>query len=177
MNYPDSYISYLVEYHATRDYFECHELLEEYWKEHPEDPYSQEWVALIQLAVGHYHERRGNLAGASKMYTQALNKLNRESLSQLGLDGNHIMMELANRLHQLTQGSLPYVDMNLNLIDPELMRLCELACMERGLQWGTASRLDDEALIHRHTLRDRSEVIAARIAAAESKKRNRPGAG
>ena len=36
--YPEAFISYLIEFHATRDYFECHELLEEYWKAHPGDP-------------------------------------------------------------------------------------------------------------------------------------------
>lgn len=31
--YPAEYLEYLVYFHADRDYFECHEILEEYWKE------------------------------------------------------------------------------------------------------------------------------------------------
>lgn len=30
--YPEAYIEYLAEFHGSRDYFECHELLEEHWK-------------------------------------------------------------------------------------------------------------------------------------------------
>lgn len=33
--YPEAYVAFLHEFHTTRDYFECHEILEEYWKEDP----------------------------------------------------------------------------------------------------------------------------------------------
>ena len=33
MVYPEAYIEYLMYFHGNRDYFECHEVLEEYWKE------------------------------------------------------------------------------------------------------------------------------------------------
>ncbi|WP_260405419.1 DUF309 domain-containing protein, partial [Paenibacillus sp. 598K] len=63
--YPDDYIQYLIEFHVTRDYFECHELLEEYWKEQPgDDPFYDTWVGLIQIAVSQYHHRRSNHRGA-----------------------------------------------------------------------------------------------------------------
>ncbi len=32
MMYPNAYLDYLVYFHGHRDYFECHEVLEEYWK-------------------------------------------------------------------------------------------------------------------------------------------------
>lgn len=51
VNYPQAYIEYLEYYHGARDYFECHEVLEEYWKENPSSPLSAAWVGLIQLAV------------------------------------------------------------------------------------------------------------------------------
>ncbi|MCD2486520.1 DUF309 domain-containing protein, partial [Staphylococcus aureus] len=49
--YPKAYIDYLVEFHATRDYFECHEILEEYWKEDPPKKRKRYWVGFIELAV------------------------------------------------------------------------------------------------------------------------------
>ncbi|MFX3632896.1 MAG: DUF309 domain-containing protein [Candidatus Pristimantibacillus sp.] len=174
MKYPNSYISYLIEYHATRDYFECHELLEEYWKEHPDDPRSAIWVGLIQLAVGHYHERRGNRIGASKMYAQALKKLHKQALIDLGLDGEQVVHELSLKHNKLSsEDSVPYIDMNLTIIDSELAEQCHKKCTVQGLQWGAASPMWDESLIHRHKLRDRSDVIAARAVSAKAKKQKR----
>ncbi|WP_231594302.1 DUF309 domain-containing protein [Paenibacillus algorifonticola] len=178
MKYPDHYVSYLVEFHATRDFFECHELLEEYWKEHPADERALIWVGLIQLAVGQYHERRGNLAGAAKMYAQALGKLTAESLDSLGLDGAKAVVELEAalaRAEKLEDAiSSAYKDINLVIVDAQLQVLCEQECAERGLaqsKWGLPSEMADEALIHRHTLRDRSDVIAARAEAIAARKK------
>lgn len=178
MRYPDHYVSYLVEFHATRDFFECHEQLEEYWKEHPADERALIWVGLIQLAVGQYHERRGNLAGAAKMYKQALGKLTVKSLDSLGLDGTVAVIELEaalSRSKQLEDAISPaYKDMNLVIVDAQLQLLCEQQCAERGMalsQWGLPSDKTDEALIHRHTLRDRSDVIAAREEAIAARKK------
>lgn len=174
MNYPSAYLSYLAEFNGTRDFFECHELLEAYWKEHPDDPRAQSWVGLIQLAVGQYHERRGNLRGAAKMYEKALSKLDRSSLEQLGLDGKQAISDLSHRYDCLQNGqSLPYQDITLIVKDPELERQCILLCESLQSDWGSSSPMDMDELIHRHKLRDRSDVIAERAAAIEAKKRNR----
>lgn len=53
--YSESYIDYLIHFQATRDYFECHEIMEEYWLENDRD---KKWLTLIQLAVAVYHERQ-----------------------------------------------------------------------------------------------------------------------
>ncbi|WP_336771984.1 DUF309 domain-containing protein [Paenibacillus sp. MMO-58] len=174
MNYPSAYVSYLAEFNGTRDFFECHELLEEYWKEHPGDPRALLWVGLIQLAVGQYHERRGNAKGALKMYEKALGKLDLTSLEQLGLDGTRTIADLSHRYDFLQLGqSLPYQDITLIVKDPELERQCIQLCNTLQVEWGSSSRMDTDALIHRHKLRDRSDVLAERAAAIEAKKRNR----
>ncbi|ACT01248.1 DUF309 domain-containing protein [Paenibacillus sp. JDR-2] len=174
MNYPSAYLSYLAEFNGTRDFFECHELLEEHWKEHPDDPRALLWVGLIQLAVGQYHERRGNLKGAVKMYEKALGKLDQPSLEQLGLDGTRTIADLSHRYEYLQDGqSLPYQDITLIVTDPELEQQCIQLCNALQAEWGSSSSMDAEALIHRHKLRDRSEVLAERTAAIETKKRNR----
>jgi predicted metal-dependent hydrolase len=174
MNIPNAFISYLVEFHASRDFFECHELLEEYWKEHPEHPYADTWVGLIQLAVGLYHQRRGNLAGARKMLTQAKLRLDQGPLEQLGLDKSHVLGELSDRLSALDQPHEPaYTDFNLRITAKEVMARCEDECRRRQLVWGSPSRMDAAELIHRHKLRDRSDVIAARQASYEAKQKER----
>src|SRR6202521_380306 len=55
-------------------FFECHEVLEESWT--PErGPRRLLLQALIHVAVGSYHSRRGNPAGAVRQLRKALRKL------------------------------------------------------------------------------------------------------
>jgi len=176
ITFPNAYISYLVEFHASRDYFECHELLEEYWKEHPGDPFANTWVGLIQLAVGLYHERRGNLRGAAKMLVQAEQKLSVSPLEKLGIDKDSLQKQLIPRIAALqAEDGRAYADFDLRIINNEVFALCMQACEDRGLIWGSPSPIDDESIIHRHTRRDRSDVIAARLKAYTAKKRERNG--
>jgi hypothetical protein len=172
--YPASYIAYLVQFHATRDYFECHELLEEYWKEHPDDGLTELWLGLIQLAVGQYHERRGNHRGAARMYAESLKRLNADMLAKAGLDGIDLMDQLRRRLEAVMgEGGTGYRDMIFPIVDDELKRLCEDECRKLGVIWGSESPMDNDAVIHRHKLRDRSDVIAARAAALADKRAGR----
>ncbi|MHA7963411.1 DUF309 domain-containing protein [Paenibacillus sp. CAU 1782] len=170
-DYPDAYCSYLIEFHATRDYFECHELLEEHWKNHPQDGYSAMWVGLIGVAVGQYHERRGNLRGAAKSYSHAMGRLREANLELLGLDTIKLIRQLEER-SAAAEHALPYADMMLPLADRNLLERCVKTCVELGLEWGAPSPMGDEGLIHRHKLRDRSEVIAAREEALKQNRRN-----
>ena len=84
--YPEAYIDYLLYFHAQRDYFECHEVMEEFWKEHPGDIRSRTYVALIQIAVGMYHIRRGNRNGAVKMLQSAGRNAEAPHVLSLGLN-------------------------------------------------------------------------------------------
>lgn len=163
-HYPEAYIHYLCLFHAERDFFECHEVLEEYWKAHPASPFRQTWVGLIQIAVALYHERRGNVQGAVRSLTNALGNLTIASLNELGMDGARLMSMVKEREGGCAVGNRRYTDLNLPLLDQELIHLCRLRCKERGLVWQAPSDLTNEALIHKHKLRDRSAVIAARKA-------------
>ncbi|MBI3735815.1 DUF309 domain-containing protein [Candidatus Sumerlaeota bacterium] len=57
-----------------RDFYECHEVLEDLWMETQaeERPYYQ---GLIQTATAFYHLENGNLAGARKLFTTGLRYL------------------------------------------------------------------------------------------------------
>ncbi|SFS61894.1 DUF309 domain-containing protein [Paenibacillus sp. BC26] len=167
--YPAAYESFLYEFHATRDYFECHELLEEYWKAQPGDLLGSIWVGLIQIAVGSYHHRRHNNRGALKILRQAEKRLDAQLLNEVGLNGEQLIAMIAERIEAI-EDSLPFTDMNLPIVDSELHARSVVAAEREGYVWGAPSRMD-EALISRHTLRDRSDVIAARAAAAKEKKR------
>ncbi|SCW29087.1 hypothetical protein SAMN04487970_1001327 [Paenibacillus tianmuensis] len=161
-NYTEAYIQYLVHFHAERDFFECHEVMEEYWKEHPEDPCSEACVGLIQVAVSLYHQRRGNRAGAVKMLASSLRRLKDEQLEQLGIDAAEFRLRLQARLRELEQVGFVYTDLDIPLQDEALNVLCRDAAAQAQVEWGQPSNLNDTYLIHKHTLRDRSDVVAER---------------
>ncbi|WP_166241586.1 DUF309 domain-containing protein [Paenibacillus turpanensis] len=164
------YVDYLVSFHAERDYFECHEIMEEFWKEHPEHPNRIGWLMLIQVAVGAYHARRGNLPGARKMWGAALEKVSGGGVDfeAMALDGARLEADLRERLAELAaageeaERDYRYREMDLPLADAQLAEVCRREAEQRGLIWGAPSDMSRRELIDRHTLRDRSDVIEAR---------------
>ncbi|MED0678474.1 DUF309 domain-containing protein [Aneurinibacillus thermoaerophilus] len=169
--YPEALIDYLVYFHADRDYFECHEVLEEYWKSLPKEERNEMWVGLIQIAVGLYHHRRGNFAGAEKMIAGALKRLDAAELDQYGFFGQELIDRLIVRKQEIHERK-PYTDMNLPIRSDKLLRACEIRCSKRNVRWLSTSDLQNEFLLHKHTLRNRSEVIKAREAELK-RRRNR----
>lgn len=163
MNYPQAYREYLFHFHGDRDYFECHEVLEEYWKSLLPDQRNDVWVGLIQIAVALYHHRRSNLPGAVKMMNSAIRLLEKEqhAVRQLGLDGQALFRLLAIRLDEMKCGAA-YTSLNLPIADPDLQTICRQDCEARGFSFGQPSNLDDEFLMHKHKLRDRTDVIEER---------------
>jgi uncharacterized protein len=165
--YPDAYIRYLIHFHTDRDYFECHEILEEHWKK---DGYKKVWVVLIQIAVALYHHRRGNGQGALRMMRKALSLLQKEqkAVRELGLDEQRLAKQLERYIERIAQNEA-YKSIELPVCDETLQKMCQAICDERGLSWGKASDMSDVFLIHKHKLRDRSDVIAAREEKKKSK--------
>ncbi|MFD2115859.1 DUF309 domain-containing protein [Paenibacillus yanchengensis] len=151
---------YLIQYHAVRDYFECHEVLEEYWKQQRQSSYAHVYQGLIQLAVAQYHERRGNYSGAIKLYKAAQLKLNTLLLNELGIDSIDLQEQLSERLQAVTLG-LAFEDIDLWIIDQELLHRCLSQTKQMGLVWGEASDLSNHRLVHRHLKQYRSEIEPA----------------
>lgn len=174
--YADAYVRYLVHFHEERDYFECHEVLEEFWKEHPEDPLAEAYVALIQIAVASYHERRGNLRGAVKMFRAALERLDRTNVQSLGLDSLALKAILENRLQALEGSKHVFTDINLPITDPILLEACKRSCKSPD-RWGTPSEAGDAYLLHKHKMRDRSGVVEEREKQRQIKALRRDGGG
>ncbi|MEK8127068.1 DUF309 domain-containing protein [Paenibacillus filicis] len=160
--YPEDYLNFLIYFHAERDYFECHEVLEEYWKEHPQDPNGDAYVVLIQIAVASYHERRGRRTGAAKMLAGAVERMGRASLTPLGLDHGETQQRLVRRLQELKEEEREFVDLNLPIADPALLAACRERCLEGG-EWERPSPMENVFLLNKHTMRDRSGVIAERL--------------
>ncbi|WP_444685826.1 DUF309 domain-containing protein [Alkalicoccus luteus] len=162
VDYPQAYVNYLVEFHATRDFFECHEILEEYWIENGRE---KTWLLLIQLAVGLYHQRRGNLRGSLKLFDKVFKLLDRDEhrLHALGIYEGQLRKALEERYEEAANG-WPYQPFAIPLVE-QVEHICRQQASEHGLEWNLDDRSIDRSVLHRHLLRDRSEVEAARAEA------------
>jgi predicted metal-dependent hydrolase len=169
--YPDEYIRYLVHFHGDRDYFECHEILEEYWKNKDRGNKDSVWVGLIQLAVSCYHHRRSNFTGAKKTLEKAMVILKKEEqcLNSLGLNKIKLFSILKER-HIGIEKNQPYTSFNLPINDPRLAQQCQTDCIKLGFIWCDHSNLNNKSLINRHKLRDRTSIIQARLYALKRNK-------
>jgi predicted metal-dependent hydrolase len=171
--YPKEYIQYLIHFHGDRDYFECHEILEEYWK--GIDPGNKEsvWVGLIQLAVSCYHHRRKNFIGAKKTLEKAVRILSNEKnkLADLGLNWEILHQIVMKQLSMIVMEE-SYKSFNLPLTDQMLVKECVKSAKKDGFSWGSDSDLTNISLVHRHKLRDRTYVIEERNRALNERKGN-----
>jgi len=165
-----SIIQYLVEFHATRDYFECHEIMEEYWKSTPENDNTNLYLAFIQVAVAQYHDRRNNKRGAKRMYSSAYNKLQLYTNKIQDIDLEKLCSDINLRLDHLTE---PFADINMVINNEALRRSCIEEAGKQKLNWGIDSSQVDEAVINRHLTRDRSGVIREREKAIQFKQKKR----
>lgn len=84
MVFDERYLKFF-ELFNERDFYECHEVLEDLWMETQaqERPYYQ---GLIQTATAFYHLENGNLRGADKLFVTGLNYLSHFPEAYLGFD-------------------------------------------------------------------------------------------
>ncbi len=165
------FIKYLVHFHTDRDYFECHEILEEHWKDVDARNKESILVGWIQLAVSQYHHRRGNFTGALRTIQKALSILttHKQSIKEFGIDEDKLLEAILRKKEEI-ELTLPYKSMNLPITDSSLLSVCERQAEKAGLIWGVDSDLSNREIIHRHSMRDRSEVIKSRLHALNQKK-------
>jgi predicted metal-dependent hydrolase len=168
--YPVSYLLYLVHFHMDHDYFECHEILEEYWKNETKQKRDSVWVLLIQIAVACYHHRRGNFKGAGKLLLKAQTRLknNRNELIQLGIDADQLSYLLLSRYQDISsQKEFRPFALPLNNFDVknQYIQLAQQFCISN---WNDIR--DREYIIHRHSLRDRSSIIANRLKSLDKRR-------
>ncbi|WP_404329165.1 DUF309 domain-containing protein [Mesobacillus maritimus] len=168
---PKAFIQYLVHFHGDRDYFECHEVLEEYWKE--VDPGNKEsiWVGFIQLAVSSYHYRRANFSGALRTHNKSAAILNNhpQKCTELGIDYPELMKLIEERKARVISHQ-PYRSIHLPIDNQDLLAQCLKECEKQNLVWGEVSDTLDKSLVNKHSMRDRTDVIIERKKAIEERK-------
>ncbi|WP_027085243.1 DUF309 domain-containing protein [Cohnella panacarvi] len=94
----ERYLAFISYFNTERDYFECHEVMEELWLEEGRHPLLQ---GLLQAAVGLHHWHNDNFTGAVKLMEAALAKLCAYADVGLGLDLARLRADLAASLAAL----------------------------------------------------------------------------
>lgn len=173
-NYPDAYIEYLAEFYGSRDFFECHEIMEAYWKRQTGTRYTGSWLVFIRIAVACYHARRGNWAGARKMMAKASSETDPELMDELGMDGAALSALLRDTSAEWLCSERPkYRDLELPIADESLAEAARQSCLAKGWTWRTPLETVPADVVHRHLTRDRAPVVEARRLSAERKQEAR----
>ena len=127
MAYDALYLSFLVYFNRDRDYFECHEVMEELWLSKGSDPL---YKGLLQVAVGLFHFRANNVRGSRMMMESALKRLAPYSDDSLGIDLGRLKQEVEDFLLQLDHyGVKPFefYDLTIHIVDPALEEATQIA--------------------------------------------------
>ncbi|MCH5583407.1 DUF309 domain-containing protein [Shimazuella sp. AN120528] len=121
--YDRQYIIFLYTFNVLRDYYECHDLLEDLWLEEGREPFYQ---GLLQVAVSCHHRRNGNRAGAIKLMQSAIPKLSLYPANWLGIKVDKVVTDATAYLHELIADSekIPK-EIWIEIWDPKLMKLVE----------------------------------------------------
>ena len=127
MVYEPLYLAYLVYFNRDSDYFECHEVLEELWLAKDRDPL---YKALLQVAVGLYHFRNGNIRGGRIMLHRSHEVLQKYPAVTLGIGLAKLVEEVGQYARQLDNYNVQpfdYYDLTIEITDPGLLEAVEAA--------------------------------------------------
>ncbi|WP_268626299.1 DUF309 domain-containing protein [Paenibacillus alvei] len=123
--YDRLYIQFIKLFNEERDYYQCHDVMEELWLEEGRKPLLQ---GLLQVAVGLHHFQNGNRPGAIKLLTAALQKLDAYPDIIMGIDLEQLRNDSEETLDKLCNcdASLPpFQDLTIRIVDKELAALIE----------------------------------------------------
>jgi uncharacterized protein len=126
------YVEYLHFFNIEQDYYECHEVLEEYWLNEGRNKLLQ---ALLQAAVGLHHFRNGNKEGAVLLFESSLAKSKEHWSGQLGIDTELLFKEVKEyllKLYDYDQAPFSFYPLYISITDPELQKAVE-ACTPEGV--------------------------------------------
>lgn len=119
------YVEFLYSFNVERDYFECHEVMEELWLEEGRNPLYQ---GLLQIAVALYHHRNGNVGGAIKLFEQGIEKLEYYPKLTLGIDLGKLITDSQTYLEKLKhfeENPFPCYDLDIEIVHSELAAMVE----------------------------------------------------
>jgi predicted metal-dependent hydrolase len=120
MNYPELYVRFLYHFNVDRDYYECHEVMEELWLEEGRDRLYQ---GLLQVAVGLYHHSNNNISGSIKLFEAGIGKLVNHPDEALGIDLGKIRkesLEYVKKLYRFDEKPFEFYDLTIDILDDQL---------------------------------------------------------
>lgn len=150
------FIDYCTYFNGNQDYFECHEVLEEYWKEIAPGEKEHPLVGYIQVATGLYHWRRGNMRGAHRMLSNGVRILHAATATVFAekIDFTEFLHCVENAVIAVNDNQA-FAAFAIVITDKELAQA--VAVLIAALLEG-----DPHFIQHKHMLRDRSELIEER---------------
>lgn len=158
------FVDYCSYFNGNQDYFECHEVLEEYWKMIAPRNKKHPLVGYIQLATGMYHYRRQNLIGALRILNKAYSnfKANKNSIFFEYIDYDSLTDHCLKSIAKIKQ-DCPFDSFQLPIINEVLKSLVDKKMVTRP---------NDSYyfLLNKHMLRDRSDILNARELKRKMKK-------
>ena len=155
------FIQFIINFNNEKDYFECHEVGEEYWKAVAPKDKMHPLTGWIQLAVGMYHWRRSNYPGALRSFIRAKVKLADASVWVEGFDHEKLIQQLSYSIEAVTNRK-SFQAYSIPVISKELLEAVETYISDHP-----NAPQDPYYIMHKHRLRDRSSIISLR----EQKKR------
>jgi predicted metal-dependent hydrolase len=123
VEYDPLYVQFIYYFNIKRDYYECHEVMEQLWLENARSQYYQ---GLLQVAVGLYHHQQNNVSGAIKLFTAACEKLNQYPAIDKGIDLQKLRFDsivYLNQLMEFNENQFRPYDINILVLDQLLQTL------------------------------------------------------
>ncbi|MCY9515078.1 DUF309 domain-containing protein [Paenibacillus apiarius] len=115
------YVQFIKLFNEERDYYACHDVMEELWLEEGRKPLLQ---GLLQVAVGLYHFQNGNHRGAIKLLEAALDKLNLYPEYIMGIHLEKLRLDAGETLALLRRSPVlpPFSGLTIDIVDERLQQ-------------------------------------------------------
>ena len=159
------FIDYITYFNGNHDYFECHEVLEEYWKDIAPRQKEHPLVGYVQIATGMYHWRRGNVRGAIRIFEKGMALLaaptDEAFVAYMDIDALFALLD--ETLARMKQGEA-FTAFTLPVNNAALTAAAQDAI-------AALPTSDAHFLLHKHLLRDRSDVLRERAEKIASKQK------
>lgn len=150
------FVEYCAYFNDHQDYFECHEVLEDYWKTCAPRDRLHPLVGYVQLATGMYHYRRGNTVGALRILAKAKKNLQQHTQSPFVeyIDLHDLLVKIDGAIEAMLAGEA-FRPFQLLLTNEKLQQLAFEKAVSLPAQV-------EHYVLHKHMLRDRSDIVALR---------------
>lgn len=158
--YHPLFVEFLVYFNGNQDYFEGHEVLEEYWKSIPGYSKSHPLTAYILLSTGMYHWRRGNLEGAYRTINKSLQRFLSIDATFFEYKEKVDFKKLVHDIECARSATLRNESFHVIRIEYNSDQLSELVQVSQ--QRLPLLTHGSEEVIHKHMLRDRSDILKLR---------------